>query len=479
MSHQILPLEFFVDDLCDGALESTTYGGQIKIKPDLEAEIQVRPAELTVRKSPLRDGIIGYFDCRIVLSSGTWDCRMVFPQKKGRVELGETTIARIQMLVTKEVLLGMAPGDSFELRETDVIATGTITALLTVPLAKRLKLEFNGSSIEYFRIWAVNLCLTLLTLGIFSAWAKVRKKRYFYSHTLLDGTPFQYLGQPLPILKGRLVAVSLFAVYYISTHFLTTALPYVLAIGGLLAPWVIVRSSAFNARYSAYRNMTFRFDGNYRQAAQITCAWGLVPLFIAGMIFHWWKASWLQTSLLVLACLLYPCWIGRLTRFVVGHTEYGDRKGALTATGWQFFKIYLWAAAIFVLVIMLGAAGVGVKSKVLLMLPIYAGYLLSYAYLKAGTGNLVWSRTAIGPLRFTSTLCGWALATYYLTNGLAIAASCGLLTPWAVMRTMRYRADNLHVFLAGELSEFSGSNISSVGATGAEVGEFFDMDLSI
>ncbi|MDH4174015.1 MAG: YjgN family protein, partial [Betaproteobacteria bacterium] len=37
--------------------------------------------------------------------------------------------------------------------------------------------EFTGSAREYFRIWIVNLFFTLITLGIYSAWAKVRKKR--------------------------------------------------------------------------------------------------------------------------------------------------------------------------------------------------------------------------------------------------------------------------------------------------------------
>ena len=57
----------------------------------------------------------------------------------------------------------------------------------------QLELEFSGTGREYFQVWIVNLCLTLITLGIFSAWAKVRKKRYFYSNLTLDGTPFQYL----------------------------------------------------------------------------------------------------------------------------------------------------------------------------------------------------------------------------------------------------------------------------------------------
>ena len=56
--------------------------------------------------------------------------------------------------------------------------------------SRTFPVEFSGSAREYFRIWIVNLCLTLLTAGIFSAWAKVRKKRYYYSHTTLMGLLF-------------------------------------------------------------------------------------------------------------------------------------------------------------------------------------------------------------------------------------------------------------------------------------------------
>ena len=114
-------------------------------------------------------------------------------------------------------------------------------------------------------------------MGIFSAWAKVRKKRYLYSSVTLDGTPFQYLGQPGPILKGRIVAAAVFALYYTGNHFLPVLLPYVVGGAALLAPWVIVRSAAFNARYSAFRNMTWRFDGTYWGAVKQLHGWGLIP----------------------------------------------------------------------------------------------------------------------------------------------------------------------------------------------------------
>jgi hypothetical protein len=43
--------------------------------------------------------------------------------------------------------------------------------------------EFRGEAREYFRIWIVNLALGIVTLGVYSAWAKVRSERYFYGNT--------------------------------------------------------------------------------------------------------------------------------------------------------------------------------------------------------------------------------------------------------------------------------------------------------
>src|SRR3954469_3451477 len=68
-----------------------------------------------------------------------------------------------------------------------------------------LPFEFRGNGGEYFRIWIVNLLLTIVTFGIYSAWAKVRRLRYFYGNTYLDGHPFEFHGRPLAILKGRVI----------------------------------------------------------------------------------------------------------------------------------------------------------------------------------------------------------------------------------------------------------------------------------
>ncbi len=353
---------------------------------------------------------------------------------------------------------------------------------------RELALVFRGSAREYFRIWAVNLCLTLLTAGIFSAWAKVRKKRYFYSHVTLDGTPFQYLGQPVPILKGRIVAAVLFSIYYASGHFFTALMPYVLAAGLVLAPWVIVRSAAFNARYSAFRDMTFHFDGNYKDALKTIYWLGLIPALVIGSMFQWWGNLYAGSALFALFGFSFPWWLRRLKNFIVSRTAFGGEHGELSATGGQFFKIYFLAGLIMVGAgIVTGALGAAVFASLkksiyaalLITLPIYIGYVLAFAYVQAGISNLVWNRTRLGPLSFESSLRGRGLAGLYVTNALAILASVGLLTPWAVIRTLKYRADHLRVRQEGNLADFHGSETTAVRAAGAEVGEFFDMDLSL
>ena len=48
-----------------------------------------------------------------------------------------------------------------------------------------LPFEFTGKAKEFFGIWFSNLLLSIFTLGIYSAWAKVRSRRFFLGHTLI------------------------------------------------------------------------------------------------------------------------------------------------------------------------------------------------------------------------------------------------------------------------------------------------------
>ena len=86
--------------------------------------------------------------------------------------------------------------------------------------SRTLQFQFHGKAGEYFKIWIVNIALSILTLGIYSAWAKVRTRRYFYGNTSLDGSRFDYLADPLAILKGRMIVFAVILVYVVTVQYL-------------------------------------------------------------------------------------------------------------------------------------------------------------------------------------------------------------------------------------------------------------------
>ena len=87
------------------------------------------------------------------------------------------------------------------------------------PVATIYRPEFRAEGREYFRIWIVNLVLSLLTLGIYSAWAKVRKQRYLYGSTSVAGSAFGYHADPRKILRGRLIAAAIFGLYFAASRY--------------------------------------------------------------------------------------------------------------------------------------------------------------------------------------------------------------------------------------------------------------------
>lgn len=126
------------------------------------------------------------------------------------------------------------------------------------------RLQFTGSGSEYFRIWIVNLFLSILTLGIYSAWAKVRREQYFHRNTLLDGSGFDYHGNPKAILRGRLIAVALLFILAGIDKAAHDLYYPALLLATPLIPWLLIRSFVFRARNTSFRGLHFNFVGTYK-----------------------------------------------------------------------------------------------------------------------------------------------------------------------------------------------------------------------
>ncbi len=53
---------------------------------------------------------------------------------------------------------------------------------------EQVSYQFHGKGGEFFGIWIVNVILSIITLGIYSAWAKVRTYQYFYGNGVFQGS---------------------------------------------------------------------------------------------------------------------------------------------------------------------------------------------------------------------------------------------------------------------------------------------------
>jgi uncharacterized membrane protein YjgN (DUF898 family) len=69
------------------------------------------------------------------------------------------------------------------------------------------RIEITAKGGEYFRIWIVNVPLSLATLGIYSAWGTVRSTGYFRNTTSINGKYSTQNEDFIALLKNRIMAV--------------------------------------------------------------------------------------------------------------------------------------------------------------------------------------------------------------------------------------------------------------------------------
>ncbi len=183
------------------------------------------------------------------------------------------------------------------------------------------RLQFHGKAGEYFGIWMVNLALTLLTLGIYSAWAKVRTQKYFYGHTELAGSHFDYHGKPLAILIGRLIAAALFIPYAVLAQMENALAFVVLGVIVLLAPWLVARSLRFRMRMTSWRAIRFGWSGS---VGQTYLHFLLMPLLIP------------------LSLMFAMPWVHHQQRaFLLKHLRYGSTSTSVKPAVGEFYMAYL------------------------------------------------------------------------------------------------------------------------------------------
>jgi uncharacterized membrane protein YjgN (DUF898 family) len=346
---------------------------------------------------------------------------------------------------------------------------------------RRHQFEFRGQGSEYFGIWIVNLLLTIITLGIYGAWAKVRTWRYFYANTFIGDHELDYHASPVRILIGRLIAIGFLVLYSATMAFSPRAgffwVPFFLVV----FPWLINSSLRFNARNTSYRNVRLNFRGTY---------WSAIKAYVL-----WPIAGGLSLFTLI------PIARRAQDYFYVNNHTFGGRPFRTEYTGWQTYRVHLLGFGIIVLGIAVAAGAMapvmtaamhGAKfakgamppEMAALMLPaillFYFFIFLAVFYINTAIFNLSIGHMILDEKhRFESKLRVLPILWIAFSNLFLLVITLGLYYPWALVRMRRYMTSKLALLAATDLDEFTSEVVATQGAIGEEVAAFFDINIGL
>ncbi|HET7863773.1 MAG TPA: YjgN family protein [Burkholderiaceae bacterium] len=389
--------------------------------------------------------------------------------------------------------------------------------VLPAAAPQRLVLEFTGSGSEYFRIWIVNLLLTLVTLTLYHPFAKARKLAYFHANTLVGGHALGFHGDPYKMLRGYLLVLVFSVSYAVGTR-LAPMLALV-AIGAFVLVWPALwrASLQFRLGNTSWRGLRFGFDGNlagaYRAMLPGSVPWVVMvalsvlmrselqqPADAAAAAANGWWVTGMMSAMLA-GVLLVPLSLAWIKRYQHGHYLYDGQRGRLDASTGAFYRLSFKVIGVTLLVPLAAVALAGVGGAILAVgmedkqaagnlfnLAMLGGVIVSYMlmfiiampYARSRLQNLVWGQTRSEALQFHSTLRLRPLAGLTLKNLLLTILTLGLFWPFAAVANARMRLQAVSVDVQGDLSHWAaGSQGRPGGATGDAAGDFFGFDLGL
>lgn len=338
--------------------------------------------------------------------------------------------------------------------------------------------EFTGEGKEYFGIWITNILLSIVTFGIYSAWAKVRNKKYFSQNTILDERRFDYHATGKQIFIGRVIVIIGFIVYSV-----ISAIPVLglLAFIGILflLPWLLIRSLSFNARMTSFSGIRFGFAAK---------KWDAFKVFL---LYPFLSALTLYTTI--------PFVIRAQHRFLLNNRTYGTARFSFESAIRPYYKAFglaigysvLMIAIVFPLfggmaadaIVALGEDDQDVGSFVALMV-VYV--VLIVAILPATFIYQAFIRQANfagaaleGGHGFRSTVKPLKLLTIALTNAFLTAITLGIYLPWARCRMHGFLAENSVMLVDGSLDDFVAGEAEQVSAIGDAYSDIEGLDVDL
>jgi uncharacterized membrane protein YjgN (DUF898 family) len=374
--------------------------------------------------------------------------------------------------------------------------------------------EFTASGSEYFRIWIVNLLLTILTLTLYTPFARARRLVYFYGNTRVAGHALGFHGNPWKMLRGYLLVMVLGLAYAVTTNVAPLLAPVAMLLFAAVWPALWRSSLQFRLANTSWRGLRFRFEGDLK-GAYLAMAPVYLPsiALVTVMSLVMPKPGSPEAELppappalfwllLLLFWGLMPLSLALIKRYQHNGYRYANEVARLDlglgAFYWLALKIVGIVLGLFaVAAIPLGLAAAGgafgrgsgmgagaMVAMVLSAIAFFVAYLMMFAvvgpYATSRTQNMVWGGTASRRLRFASDLRFVPYVQLTAVNFLLTMFTFGLYKPFATVTNAKMRLKAMTVHVRGDVDHWvSAAGQAGAGTTGDAAGDFFGIDLGL
>lgn len=329
--------------------------------------------------------------------------------------------------------------------------------------ATRHNAIFHGTGGTLFGIHLVNTLLTLVTLGFYYYWAKVRVRTFLFSQTEFAGDRFSYHGSARELLNGTMKAFLIFGIPYYALehagHILEANIAVKISLQiaawlllALFIPVAITGARRYRLSRTAWRGIRFSFQGKTMDFIKL---W-LSGYFLTGATLG----------------LYYPYFSTKKHAFLTAHSYFGSEPFKFSGDGAALFRPFLIVhlSAVTVAVI----AGLGLYPFIEFPLPNAAdpetmGSLVLGAVAGLIIGAVVfrllwlpysvkeqryfWEQTSIGSARFELPITVWPYLKLKLGNLFFMMCTLGLAWPWITIRNIQFISDQLALVGADNFSE--------------------------
>jgi uncharacterized membrane protein YjgN (DUF898 family) len=280
------------------------------------------------------------------------------------------------------------------------------------PVMERYGFRFHGDGLSFFLLLLKNLILTLITLGLYTPWARTERRRYIWSNLEIHGQRLQYVGTGKELFFGYVRVLGVYAIA-LFIGFVADKLPRILqviinlsltAVFLIVIPYAIYWSRAYVLSRTRWRGIRLGLVGSSKPYAHTFITTYLLSLLTLGFYT--------------------PFMIHRLRVIITGNSRLGSAPFAYDGKAGEFW--WLCIKGFFLTVLTLG---------------------IYYPWFQVKLQRYRLAHTLIGQARGNFTLPGLTMLWLFLLNIVGTTLTLGVAFPWIAVYSLRTICS--HVYFQG------------------------------